>query len=156
MQIRSKSQSVIPCPNQPQLKSISSSIHQMQTRLKTSSGNSMEAFIYVVLQSHDLVEAEPGDIYSAIKSPHQANVVQDEMTALAVNNTWCFTSLPGGRICVGCKCLFKNKRNHDGPIARYKACFVAIVFSQKPGFDFQDTFSPVVKASIVYIILTFP
>ena len=50
-----------------------------------------------------------------------------------------------GRKIVGCKWIYKVKRNSEGRIARYEARLVAKGFHQIPRFDFTDTFSPVVK-----------
>ncbi|KAA3479988.1 Retrovirus-related Pol polyprotein from transposon TNT 1-94 [Gossypium australe] len=55
---------------------------------------------------------------------------------------------------IGCKWLFKIKRNPDGTIARRKARLVAKGCSQVPGCDFKETFSPVVKPSTIRVILS--
>jgi len=55
---------------------------------------------------------------------------------------------------VGCKWLFRVKRNPDGTIARYKARLVAKGFTQTPYIDFKETFAPVVKPQTIKIVLT--
>jgi len=55
---------------------------------------------------------------------------------------------------VGCKWVFLIKRNPDGLTDRYKARLVAKGFHQRPGCDFTETFSPVVKPMTIRIVLT--
>lgn len=61
---------------------------------------------------------------------HWANTIKEKLNVLAIKNTWCLTSLHGGKIQVGCKCLFKIKKNFDGSVGRYKAILVAKGFSE--------------------------
>ena len=55
---------------------------------------------------------------------------------------------------VGCKWIFTIKRNPDGTIARYKARLVAKGFTQKPGIEYHDTFSPIVKPATIQTVLS--
>ena len=50
--------------------------------------------------------------------------------------------------------MFKIKRNPDGSIQRHKARLVAKGFQQRPGIDFQETFSHVIKPSTVKVVLS--
>ena len=47
---------------------------------------------------------------------------------------------------VGFKWVFVRKRNEKNEIMRYKARLVAQGFSQRPGVDYEETYSPVVDA----------
>ena len=47
---------------------------------------------------------------------------------------------------VGYKWVFVRKRNEKNEIMRYKARLVAQGFSQRPGVDYEETYSPVVDA----------
>lgn len=49
--------------------------------------------------------------------------------------------------------MYKVKKNHDGSISEYKARLVAQGFSQEHGLNYFDTFSPVVRHTIVRLIL---
>ena len=48
---------------------------------------------------------------------------------------------------VGYKWVFIRKRNEKNEIVRYKARLVAQGFSQRPGIDYEETYSPVMDAS---------
>jgi histone deacetylase 1/2 len=80
--------------------------------------------------------------------------MQAEYSALMNNKTWSLVPLPAHRRAIGCKWVFRIKENPDGTINKYKACLVAKGYNQEPGFDFQETFSLVVKLVTIRVILT--
>ena len=50
--------------------------------------------------------------------------------------------------------MFQIKRLADGSFERYKARLIAKGFHQVPGVDYGETFSPVIKLTMVRIILS--
>lgn len=79
----------------------------------------------------------------------------DEIQSLLDNGTWELTKLPPGRKAVGCRWVFVVKRKADGSIDRYKARLVAQGFSQRPGFDFQETYASTLKWATLRAILAY-
>lgn len=79
--------------------------------------------------------------------------IDSELASLAENETWTITSLPGGRKPVGSKWVFKIKLKADGSVARYKGRVMAKGYSQIPGVDYDDTFSPVVKLTTLRLFV---
>jgi hypothetical protein len=51
------------------------------------------------------------------------------------------------------KWVFKHKFRADGSLERYMALWVLCGFTQRPGNDFTETFSPVVKPASVQTVL---
>lgn len=97
---------------------------------------------------------EPSSVREAFQQPQWAAAMQTEYQALLDNKTWSLVPLPPGKHPIGCKWVFKLKENADGTVNRFKARLVAKGFLQQPGFDFRETFSPVVKPVTVRVVLT--
>ncbi|KAG8488797.1 hypothetical protein CXB51_016823 [Gossypium anomalum] len=101
------------------------------------------------------VEAEePSTIEEAFSTSEWQAIAQAEYDALIHNSTWDLIPLPPNRKVIGCKWLFKIKKNPDGTIAQQKAHLVAKGYSQVPGCDFKETFSPVIKPTTIWEILS--
>jgi len=73
---------------------------------------------------------------------------QYEMDALSKNKTWELVDLPPNRKAVKSKWVFKLKA--DG---RYRARLVAKGFTQIPGIDYDQTFSPVARFESLRLLL---
>eukprot|EP00794_Sanderia_malayensis_P007838 gene7838-biopygen6374 len=103
-----------------------------------------------------LQNEEPVSIEEALSGPDASkwkNAADSEYESLIKNGTWKLVDLPDDKNVVGCKWIFKKKRNADGSINRYKARLVAQGYSQKEGLDYEETFSPVAKYSSIRTVL---
>jgi hypothetical protein len=56
-------------------------------------------------------------------------------------DTWDLVSLPPSKSIVSFHWMYNIKTNSDGFIERYKTRFVAKVYSQQYGMDYEETFS---------------
>eukprot|EP00253_Pinus_taeda_P028718 PITA_28718 len=78
----------------------------------------------------------------------------DEMASLNKNEAWDLVELPAGRKPICSKWVFKKKTNAEGKVEKYKARFVAKGYSQVPGIDFGNIFSPVAKVTSIRLFLS--
>jgi hypothetical protein len=78
----------------------------------------------------------------------------EEFTALQANHTWDLVPPPPGINIVTGKWVFRHKLHPDGTLDRYKARWVLRGFTQCPGIDFGETFSPVVKPATIRTVLS--
>jgi hypothetical protein len=69
--------------------------------------------------------------------------MKEELDSLCKHNTYRLVKLLLDQRAVGCKWVFKTKRDATGSITRYKARLVAQEYTQRKRLDFQKTFAPV-------------
>jgi hypothetical protein len=99
---------------------------------------------------------EPETYEEAIISPQSAEwklAMEEEMTSLIKNETWSLVEPPPGRAPIKNRWVFKIKKNGQNNV-KFKARLVAKGFSQRPGIDYGETYSPVVKHDSLRTILS--
>jgi hypothetical protein len=80
--------------------------------------------------------------------------MEEEYGALLANQTWDLVPRPSGCNVVTGKWIWTIKRRADGTLERYKARWILRGFTQRPGVDYDETFSPVVKPATVRTVLS--
>uniref|UniRef100_A0A2N9FDU4 Reverse transcriptase Ty1/copia-type domain-containing protein n=1 Tax=Fagus sylvatica TaxID=28930 RepID=A0A2N9FDU4_FAGSY len=100
------------------------------------------------------IDAEPTCFTSAVKSPTWRKAMNLEFDALLKNQTWQLVPPHPSQNLIGCKWVFRTKRNADGSVERHKARLVAKGFHQQAGVDYDETYSPVVKPTTVRTVLS--
>ena len=116
--------------------------------------------ILVFLMEHDenqmLLEDDPITFLQAMScsmSDMWLEAAKEEYQSMLDNEVWEIVKLPEGKKPVGCKWLFKTKRDSNGKVVRYKARLVAKGYTQKEGIDYKETFSPVSSKDSFRIIM---
>jgi hypothetical protein len=95
----------------------------------------------------------PHNYLTALCDPNWRHAMQEEYDALTLNKTWTLVPSPPGANIVSGKWIFHHKYNSDGSLSCHKARWVVRGFSQQPGIDYDDTFSPVVKPATIRLVL---
>jgi hypothetical protein len=125
--------------------------HLMVTRAQTGNLKTKQVQSFNVLS---VATIEPKSYTQATKIPYWRDAMTDEYNTLLSNGTWCLVPPSSSQNMVGCRWVFKQKKNANGAVERYKACLVAKGYHQRPGVDFADTFSPVVRPTTIRLLLS--
>ena len=81
-------------------------------------------------------------------------VLVDEMHDLDDNGMWDLVPLPTGKKAIACRWVFAVKFNPDRFATRLKAPLVAKGYAQTYRVDYFDTFSLVVKLTLVRLFIS--
>lgn len=95
----------------------------------------------------------PTSVCAAIRGPDWLTAMWDEYSALMSNGTWTLVPRPPGAHLITGKWIFGDYLKPDGSLDRYKAHWVVRGFSECPGLDYDETFSPVVKPATIRTML---
>lgn len=124
----------------------------MVTRSKSNIRKPVAKMNLTIVLSKPL-NIDPTTSSQALKDPKWRPTMNDEFEALIKNATWELVPPKPSQNLVGCKWVFRIKLHPDGSIDKYKARLVAKGFHQRPGVDYHETFSPVVKPTTIRLVL---
>ncbi|MCO5579081.1 hypothetical protein L7F22_032933 [Adiantum nelumboides] len=108
------------------------------------------------MESSYLMDDTSISVAEALASPEASlwhAAMESEMQSLKQNKTWVLVPRPSNRSIVSCHWLLRKKYNADGSVQRHKSRLVARGFSQEPGIDFHETFSPTLGLSTFRILM---
>ncbi|KAA0063766.1 gag/pol protein [Cucumis melo var. makuwa] len=77
-----------------------------------------------------------------------------KMESMYFNSVWELVDLPEGVKPIGCKWIYKRKRDSAGKVQTFKARLVAKGYTQRKGVDCEETFSPVAMLKSIRILLS--
>jgi hypothetical protein len=95
----------------------------------------------------------PTSVRATLADPNWRATMEDEYEALMGNGNWELVSRPRGSNVVTGKWVFTHKLHVNGSFDCYKARWVLRGFTQRPGVDYNVTFSPVLKPATVRTVV---
>lgn len=125
--------------------------HPMLTRAKAGITKPRIPFS---LHTTTIASPIPTTYRQALQDPNWRNAMLMEFSALIKNKTWDLVPRPPHFNVISGKWLYRHKFNADGSLERYKARWVARGFTQQPGVDYTETFSPVIKPTTIRTVLS--
>jgi hypothetical protein len=127
--------------------------HRMITRGKTGFRVVPDRLVLTATASSPTPSPIPTFVRAALADPNWRTTMEDEYEALMSNGTRKLVHRPQGSNIVTSKWVFTHKLRTDGAFDRYKARWALRGFTQRPGVDYDETFSPVVKPTTVCTVL---
>ncbi|GJT99344.1 retrotransposon protein, putative, ty1-copia subclass [Tanacetum coccineum] len=113
--------------------------------------------LYIDAEEHELGDlGELANYKAALLDPESdkwLNAMNVEMQSMKDNEVWVLFELPPNGKTVGSKWLFKKKSDMDGAAHTYKARLVANGYTQTPGIDYEETFSPFTDIRAIRILI---
>lgn len=109
---------------------------------------------YMLSTSMD--DDDPPSVSAALRGPNGPKwqaAIDTELRNLILKNTWTDVKKPVDRKSIGSRWILKVKRDALGAIVKYKARLVAQGFSQVPGVDFEETYTPVGRTASLRVML---
>jgi Reverse transcriptase (RNA-dependent DNA polymerase) len=85
--------------------------------------------------------------------PEWEQAMKEQLALLKEMGTWETVQKPLDAVLIANKWVFVKKRNKQGDVVRYKARLVIKGYAQRPGYDYMETFSPVVRMDTLRAIL---
>lgn len=86
--------------------------------------------------------------------PEWEKAIKAELDQLEHFGTWDLVDCPTDAVPIPNKWVFLKKYNKQGELQKHKARLVVKGCAQRPGFDYTDTFSPVVRLETIRAILS--
>lgn len=90
---------------------------------------------------------------SGPSSDEWKRAICEETKSIIANDVWKIVDRPKDRKVIGSRIVLRNKYKSDGTLDRRKARTVAKGYTQSPGIDYFDSFSPVARLSSFRILM---
>ncbi|GJZ51603.1 putative ribonuclease H-like domain-containing protein [Tanacetum coccineum] len=88
-----------------------------------------------------------GDINSATQTRRMTKISEEHALTLV--------DLPNGKMAIGTKWVYKNKKDDRGIVVRNKARLVAQGYTQEEGIDYDEVFAPVARIEAIRLFFVY-
>ncbi|GKA39061.1 putative ribonuclease H-like domain-containing protein [Tanacetum coccineum] len=102
-----------------------------------------------VHKDHPLI----GDIQSTPQTRRMIKSVTEHVEPK--EKVWTLVELPYGKMAIGTKWVYKNKKDDRGIVVRNKGRLVAQGYTQEEGIDYDEVFDPVARIEAIRIFLAY-
>nr|AMY96445.1 gag/pol protein [Momordica dioica] len=135
---------------------------QQELRVPRRSGRSRRApnrylgLVETQIMILDNGEEDPTNYKQAMVGPDSdqwLKAMNSEMESMYDNKVWTLVDLPSDVKPIGCKWIYKKKRDQDSNVTVFKARLVAKGFTRSLSLSYEETFSPVAMLKSIRIIL---
>ncbi|GJW29836.1 putative ribonuclease H-like domain-containing protein [Tanacetum coccineum] len=98
---------------------------------------------------------EPKKVIQALTDPSWIEAMQDELLQFKLQKVWTLVDLPYGKMAIGTKWIYRNKKDERGIVVRNKARLVAQGYTQEEGIDYDEVFAPVARIEAIRLFLAY-
>ncbi|GJY57582.1 putative ribonuclease H-like domain-containing protein, partial [Tanacetum coccineum] len=98
---------------------------------------------------------KPKKVIQALTDPSWIEAMQDELLQFKLQKVWTLVDLPYGKMAIGKKWVYKNKKDERGIVVRNKARLVAQGHTQEEGIDYDKVFAPVARIEAIRLFLAY-
>eukprot|EP00253_Pinus_taeda_P019242 PITA_19242 len=102
-----------------------------------------------LVSTSTIIQSKPCTFEKAVKYQVWKDAMNEEYESITKNYVWDVVPRPKDKSIVNSKWLYKIKHGADGSAEKYKARFVARVFSQKEGVDYDEIFALVARYTTI-------
>ena len=135
----------------------------------SAAGPDHEAFVGLTNEAHalelamassptiDVTDDDPKTLAEAMERSDWADwqkAMEEELSLMAKYDVWDVVDQPMDTNIIGCRWVFRIKRDSSGKILKYRAHLVAQGFTQLYGVDFNETFAPVSRLSSIQTVFS--